>query len=519
VAADGGPASAGVRWAARIALALLGAVFAWRLAYQIGYCWWAIHYPYELDYGEGIVWQQLRLLFTARAYGPITGFPAIVFHYPPLYHALTAALCALFGSDPLATGRALAAAGLAAAAIFAGLAVSRALGSGSPRSDRRVGAGAAALILCGTSPVIFWLPVMRVDMLALALSFSGLWLAMLALERPALVHGAALAFVLALFTKQTMIAAPAAAFAVLLLMRPRTAVAGIATALLLGVAALGLLEWSTAGGFARHVFLYNLNRFDPAGLWLIRDGLRDNGLAIALAMLALRLRGWPLLKELGGARSLAALRTRLAADGRGPLLILLGHLTVTTLMLAMIAKSGASQNYLIEWMSAVAMFAGLALADVARIARGNGVPAPALLIAATALLALQLAAFGKSRGELLPPVPPRAESARLVAMIRAAGRPVISDNMVIVLRAGKEVLWEPAIFAELDGSRYFSAEPFVAKIRHRDFAFFVTFGRRGDAPFDARYTPAMAQAMDRAYPRLRGLAGLTLHLPPADPAR
>ena len=83
----------------------------------------ALRYPYQLDYGEGIVWQQLRLIGQGRGYGPIDGVPAIVFHYPPLYHQVTAWLAALTGGDELQTGRTLSlACTLIAAALIARLA-------------------------------------------------------------------------------------------------------------------------------------------------------------------------------------------------------------------------------------------------------------------------------------------------------------------------------------------------------------------------------------------------------------
>ena len=67
----------------------------------------AIRYPCELDYGEGIVWQQMRLMFTDKAYGPIDGFPAIVFHYPPRLSRGDRGCSDALGMDELATGRAV----------------------------------------------------------------------------------------------------------------------------------------------------------------------------------------------------------------------------------------------------------------------------------------------------------------------------------------------------------------------------------------------------------------------------
>src|SRR5690242_13667235 len=48
----------------------------------------AIRYPFELDYGEGIVWQQAALIPGPKMYGTSTELPFIVFHYPPLFHLL-----------------------------------------------------------------------------------------------------------------------------------------------------------------------------------------------------------------------------------------------------------------------------------------------------------------------------------------------------------------------------------------------------------------------------------------------
>jgi hypothetical protein len=87
--------------------------------------------------------------------------------------------------------------------------------------------------------------------------------------------------------------------------------------------------------------------------------------------------------------------------------------------------------------------------------------------------------------------------------------------MVLLLRSGKDVLWEPAIFAELASTGAWDQRPLVAQIKARRFAFFVTDGGRGEPMFDSRYTPAVADAMDAAYPRQRRLAGYYLHYPPA----
>ena len=98
-------------------------------------------------------------------------------------------------------------------------------------------------------------------------------------------------------------------------------------------------------------------------------------------------------------------------------------------------------------------------------------------------------------------------------MIHDARRPVISDDMVLVKRAGRHVVWEPAIFAELASKGLWDERPFIARVRRGEFAFFVTRGDRGLPLFDRRYTPAVSDAMDAAYPVRRQVAGYVLHLP------
>uniref|UniRef100_UPI0035CA65A5 hypothetical protein n=1 Tax=uncultured Caballeronia sp. TaxID=1827198 RepID=UPI0035CA65A5 len=66
-----------------------------------------IRYPYGLDYGEGIVWQQMRNIMAGRGYAPLGVYPAIVYHYPPVFHIIVGITARLFGIDELATGRAI----------------------------------------------------------------------------------------------------------------------------------------------------------------------------------------------------------------------------------------------------------------------------------------------------------------------------------------------------------------------------------------------------------------------------
>jgi hypothetical protein len=86
--------------------------------------------------------------------------------------------------------------------------------------------------------------------------------------------------------------------------------------------------------------------------------------------------------------------------------------------------------------------------------------------------------------------------------------------MVVVLQSGKEVVWEPAIFAELATLNRWDEGPFIRMIQSNDFAFFVTKGQKGELLFDSRYNASVSEAIEAAYPRTEQLAGYIIHLPP-----
>jgi hypothetical protein len=173
----------------------------------------AVRYPFGLDYGEGIVWQQALLIPGPRMYGAITDAPFIVFHYPPIYH-LAVRLVMLLGIDPLMAGRGLSVACTLAAAGLCGWLVGRGISENVKGLARVVGCTIGALLPLSLGPVEFWSVLMRVDMLAICLSFLGVAIVVESIRRPAWLAIAMPIFVLAVYTKQTALTAPAAALAV-----------------------------------------------------------------------------------------------------------------------------------------------------------------------------------------------------------------------------------------------------------------------------------------------------------------
>jgi len=506
-------------WAARLSL---GFGFASLLVVVVRFLMIsasAVRSPYQRDYGEGIVWQQMRLMFAGKGYAPIDGFPAIVFHYPPLYHLIVEALSTATGSSALLIGRLLSLMATIVCAVLVGLMAAAFAPREQERTAAIIGSAFAGLAVLSLPLVQTWALVMRVDMLAIALSLVGTWFGIRAIGRPCAIYAAASCFVAAFFTKQTSVAAPAAVFATLLLVRPATALRGIVTSVALGSLILGALFVATGGGILRHLILYNINRFDFVSLAIIPAMIEREFLFFAAVAVGL---GHVLSRRLAAYRELPSWndkRTRLAGSpSDATLLIVLLYFAAKTLMTLLVAKSGANANYLMEWMIVGAVFIGPAVSEAAALAVGSRreVPPSWLTILVPAALGVPALAMAIAPARGLPVAAERQhrlELDRLSAIVRAAPRPIISDDMVILLRSGKDVLWEPAIFGELASTGAWDERPFVALIRARRFSFFITEGDHGDPQFDSRYTPAVAAALYTAYPRRCRLGGYVIHLP------
>jgi hypothetical protein len=500
-----------------LALALLTGFLLGNVAAYLQTAWSIIRYPYDVDYGEGIVWQQMIDMMHGHAYGPLGVFPAIVYHYPPLYHVTVGSLSAIFGLDALQTGRTVS----LLATLASGAAITWLVAQVSPErfaNKSRLMAGAiGGLLFISGVPTIQWAATMRVDMLAGLFSLIGLALAIRSIERPRLIFVAAFVFNLAVYTKQMSIAAPAAAFLGLLAVRPRQAWLLLGSSLVIGVIALTPLYVATNGGFLRHVIAYNINRSDSSQFRLLVEPIECQLILVLLAIagvgslvLSIR-RRWPI-------RSAES-----SSIGGG--LIVVSFLLLKTLMLATITKSGAATNYMLEWTSALAICCGVAIVPAVSAALEPAKPdhkaqsVPVLSVALLLALCLQAAILPRWPS-VEPALSGRAAALdKIVALIRATSRPVISDDMTLLIRAGRRVQWEPSIAAELANTGRYDEKAFVRMVREGRFGFFVTFNDRGSRVFDSRYDPAVAEAIHAAYPVERTIAGLILHLPAAGAPR
>jgi hypothetical protein len=198
-------------------------------------------------------------------------------------------------------------------------------------------------------------------------------------------------------------------------------------------------------------------------------------------------------------------------------MLVLIYALLASLMALTVAKSGSNVNYFVELMAVCATLLGIVARNSVEAAfgarRNMGKRVWSHPVFLPLMIGIQALIINHAVLRDQPLVRSNDQSEQLQAVVRAADRPIISDNMVMLVRSGVPVVWEPAIFAELAKTGAWDEAPFVARIKAREFAFFITAGPRGSTFFDSRYNPAVADAMDVSYPVKRKIAGYTLHLP------
>src|SRR4030042_4975084 len=83
---------------ARLLWLVVLAGLALYLAMTLHLCALALVYPYQLDYGEGLVLHQARLLAQGTSiYKGMDGYPYVFSNYAPLLQAVTSPLVAIMG--------------------------------------------------------------------------------------------------------------------------------------------------------------------------------------------------------------------------------------------------------------------------------------------------------------------------------------------------------------------------------------------------------------------------------------
>jgi hypothetical protein len=464
----------------------------------------------EIDYGEGIVlWQAANVTDWKRAYRPIEEYPHIVFHYPPLFH-LTSRAVAPFTRSLLQAGRLTSILSLAGTCLIGALLTAWALPPGGSRVARFTGSFTAGTLVF-TTPMWIWGVLMRVDMLAIFLTLIGVALFIVARHRKWLAFLSFLFFVAAVYTKQTSLAAPIACFVLAWIENPRRARQLLGFAVALGLIVLVMVHTATDGLILRHLITYNQNPYFPEQIpsrlkyhcqYLIGPLLFSAIFPIALLQ---RRRGKLI-------RRLRVILKRTVFE-RCVVVVALFFWVSAFIATATISKQGASDNYFLEMDIAACLLSGLLVAWVAR--RVSAQPRRGLLILhvfVVLVLCVQCAVNWRPLAEIAETYrhPPFDRSPEVVQFIKSLPGPVYSEDMIVLMRAGKEVPAEPAIITALAADGKWNENGFVARIRNGEFSAVVV---RWTLNNPGRFSPAVVAAVEERYYPITDFAPFTVYLP------
>lgn len=431
----------------------------------------SIFYPYPLDYGEApLVDQAMRLAAGQNIYRPnITTPPYTIANYPPLYVLTLTPFMALFGPSFL-VGRAISTLGALATAVFLG-------GIIHNQTQDRLAAAATGLIFLAIPYVTHWSSLLRIDLLALALSTAALYvLARWPAEtRSTLV--AALLLLAAVYTRQSYaLAAPLAAFAWLWRHNRRHA---LTLAVVTGGGALLLfliLNGFTHGGFFFNIVTANVNEFGAERLNWNLQRLREAA---------------PFLLLMGGA-------FLFLAPGRRPEWpLLVPYLIGAALSTLTIGKIGSNVNYFLELSAALSLVMGVFIAWSAR--------RPWLHVILLASLAVQTGWLIQTTfTEFVDPWAARrsvtADLAQMARLVEESEGSILADEYMGLLTLDERLLYiQPFEVTQLAWAGVWDQTALVESIRNQEFALILIY-HHPDFPLHAeRWTAEMLSAIGRRY--------------------
>jgi len=426
----------------------------------------------------------------------ITHLPFTIGNYSPLYHLVQLPFAWIFG-PAFWYGRVINLISLLAAALFIGLTI-------HTLTKDWLAASVGGAFLLAVPYILHWSGFVRVDSLALGISWAALFVIARWPDRRKGLVVAALCLTGAIFTRQSYgLAAPFAAFVWLLSHKPRWRAFELA-AWTGGFSAILflLLNLLTRGGFYFNVITANVNPFfweTVRNYW--RDIWRHMGYLVVASAVFVLLAVWLRQK----AWWLAA-----------PYLLASAASAVT------IGKDGSNVKYLFELSAALALMAGLGIAwpGAAWQGRrwvGKGWWLKTILMVLLVFQLGDLYAWNRRDYYQWPTqrvLHERDEIAALAALAEQADGPVLADEfMGLIPLAGKSLVFQPFEYKQLAVGQIWDEAPFIDAIYRQEFAGILLYDPERWDSRRARWTPAQLDAIAGNYVLQTRLAQTRVYVP------
>ncbi|MFB6225355.1 MAG: ArnT family glycosyltransferase [Candidatus Paceibacteria bacterium] len=427
----------------------------------------------SLDYGEGFV-----LYFAehwSHMYQTIDIAPYLVTNYPPVYPFLTGLLTSLFG-DAFFAGRFVSIVSTLIIAIIIGYVLYRHSSSKELSYSARLMIPLFAGMLFLLSPITMkWGSVARVDALGVFFSVCAVyWYS----SRRGMTQsiGCSLICVLAVFTKQLLIAAPLAIF-LSWLYEKRYKDAAIFAALLAGISLflmLTLIAMSDGQAFM-HMLTYNINAYSFSRVKTLISFVSSSHVIL-------------LLLSMSGLIFSVINRVNIYAM----------YFMFALLISLTAGKIGASTNYYLESLASGALLSGYFMQQLGmRISIRNlkaSVSNHPLVILIVVLLVWQYAAF------VSPVNMPKPGSTQARSVINEAEGLVLSEDAGLLLATGHRITYQPFIMRQLIREDLWEQTPLVQSINNKTYSYIVLHNRaREESKLSHRWTKKQLTAIRNNY--------------------
>jgi len=460
-------------------------------------------YPYQLDYGEGVVLWFTQEIVRGHSIYTLPGSPAYASsNYPPLAMLLAAMLSPIFG-DGYAAGRLL---NFASVLIVATL-IYRVVHTET--RNRWTGA-IAALLFFGSPYVYHWVPLFRVDLIGLAFAFGGVYLVWSWERTQSVVTTQSeqstvyyslftLFFLLALYTKQTLLAAPAAAFLALFARDKKLAIIfAIALGVSGGIIYL-LLDAMTGGGFTFGLLTSNATVF----LFDQLTTLLTNFFTTFPILLMLALWSW-----------VNRIRSRKIG-------VLEWYALISLAMLMMSGRIGAWENYFFEAIAMACVFTGFQISDFRfqiddlSTSRKSTIYTLRVQFAIAILLIVQLILYWRDPRIALDLVTQGEPANRdLATLLQRTSGTIISEDMGALATSGKQVAYYTFQYSSLARSGGWDQSWELNGLRDGKFPLVILEqGTREDVDHYRRFTRAFVSALDRYYAHTQTIGHYEIYIP------
>lgn len=428
----------------------------------------ALTTSYSLNYGEGFI------MYYAKnwdlMYDPVSLSPYLVTNYPPLYPFLAGTIDILV-DNIFISSRLIS---IISAFSITGL-ISLVVYKSSSNSSVSISLLSGLLFLFSTI-TSGWGVYARVDILGVCFGvLSIFWY--LFKEGKLQLLGAGLFCLLALFTKQSLFAAPLAIF--LTLMIKKEYERGIIFAIGLGIVGLTLLaglNYVTEGQAWLHIVVYNQNSFSFYKMFASVKSIFINNHSILLGF---------------------GITTVLLHYDEVPNVLILYFLTggVSSLL---VGKVGAGPNYFLTFLVSTVILFGIFLSKSQfsgvttniNVKRQNSVSVLIVL-----LLIIQFSLF------IVPPSGTFAGAKTADSAIEHSDGPVLSEDSALLVNNNQEVLYQPFIMNQLESSGKWDQTPVVRSIKTVEYDYIVLHFNvtEKDDWHTSRWSQNQLQAIDENY--------------------